>query len=217
MKPKSAAKPDLALEPDLPKRIRVSKAKARTATQRNRAPWFIAGGVLGLCALVALAVVILHVQTAEGTLVVEINDPDVEARIKNGMLVMVGADGKERYTLSPAEDRNKKIDPGTYTIRVEGADGLELDTHEFTLKKGDKVIVQRHAGPESRCEEERSAEERSRKEPIARPICQRPICPISIPTARRPCGYCLSAAPCASMVNSRISRPRPSCPSGRSG
>ncbi len=116
-------------------------AKAPATAKRSRAPWYIAGGVLGLLALVAvLAVVVIRVQTAEGTLVVEINDPDVEARIKNGKLVLVGADGKERYTITAA-DRNKTIDAGVYKIRVEGADGLTLDTTEFTLKKGGQVTV----------------------------------------------------------------------------
>jgi serine/threonine protein kinase len=111
------------------------------AKQRNRAPWYIAGGILGVLLLgAALAVVIIRVQTAEGTLVVEINDPDVETRIKNGKLVLIGPDGKERYTISSV-DRNKKIDAGAYTIRVEGADGLVLDTNEFTLNKNGQVTV----------------------------------------------------------------------------
>ena len=36
-----------------------------------------------------------------GTLVVEINDAEVEARFRNGKLVLLGLDGKERYTLAP--------------------------------------------------------------------------------------------------------------------
>jgi hypothetical protein len=100
----------------------------------------IAAGVLGLCALVALAVAVLRFDTGEGTLVVEIDDPNVEARFKNGTLVLIGPDGKERYTLSPSE-RNKKIASGPYAVRVQGADGLVLDTPEFALKKGDRVTV----------------------------------------------------------------------------
>ena len=116
-------------------------AKVPAAAKRGRAPWYIAGGVLGLLALIAvLAVVIIRVQTAEGTLVVEITDPDVEARIKGKELVLVGADGKEKYRITAA-DRNKTIDAGQYSIRVEGADGLALNTNEFTLKKNGLVTV----------------------------------------------------------------------------
>jgi serine/threonine protein kinase len=127
-------------EQDESKRARSPKRKARKSADRGRMRWYIAGGVLGLFTLVALAVAILRFETGEGTLVVEIADPNVEARFRNGTLVLVGPDGKDRYTLSPTE-RNKKIAPGPYTVRVQGADGLVIDTPEFALKKGDKVAV----------------------------------------------------------------------------
>ncbi len=83
---------------------------------------------------------ILRVETPNGTLVVEIDDPEVEAKIKEGKLILAGSDGKTRYTLAPGE-RDKKIDAGQYKVRVEGVDGLVLDTPEFTLKKGNRVTV----------------------------------------------------------------------------
>ncbi|HTU19960.1 MAG TPA: protein kinase [Gemmataceae bacterium] len=87
-----------------------------------------------------LAVVLLRVETANGTLLVEMNDDEVEARIKNGKLILTGPDGKVRYTLT-AKERSKQLEAGPYKIRVEGADGLVLDTPEFTLKKGGEVKV----------------------------------------------------------------------------
>ena len=87
-----------------------------------------------------LVSVLLRVEAGNGTFVVEIDDNEVEARYKNGKLILIGSDGKERYTLSPSE-RKKELDVGQYQIRVEGADGLVIDTTEFTLKKGDKVVV----------------------------------------------------------------------------
>ncbi len=100
--------------------------------------------VLGLLALLPLgwwlATVILRVETANGTLIVEMNDPEAEARIKGGKLILTGPDDKVRYTISPSK-RDNKIDAGPYKIRVEGADGLTLDTPEFTLKKDGKVTV----------------------------------------------------------------------------
>lgn len=106
----------------------------------------IAVGVLSLLAL--LAVVVLRLETSNGTLIVEIDDPEVEAKIKNGSIVLADPDGKKRYTISPTE-RDKKIDSGTYKIHVEGADGLALDTTEFTLKKGDKVTVRVTLAPKA--------------------------------------------------------------------
>jgi serine/threonine protein kinase len=131
-----------ATEPDDEPATRIAPAAVgRSRRVWMRRPWVLAGTALGLLVLAALvAAVVIRVDTGEGTLTVEITDPDVEARIRNGMLVLYGPDGKERYRIAPAE-RDKKLDPGAYTIRVEGADGLSLDTREFTLKKGDKVTV----------------------------------------------------------------------------
>jgi len=107
-------------------------------------------GRLGLAnvgaAGLVVAAVILRVETANGTLVVEMDDAETEAHIKNGKLILTGPDDKVRYTLSPSEG-DKKIEAGPYKIRVEGADGLTLDTSEFTLKKGDKVTVRATAIP----------------------------------------------------------------------
>src|SRR5262249_48872653 len=101
-------------------------AKVPESAKQSRAPWFIAGAVLGLLALVAvLAVVIIRIETAEGTLIVQLSDDaDVEARVKGRTLVLTDKDGKERYRLSLTEDRDKAIRTGEYKIRVAGADGL---------------------------------------------------------------------------------------------
>ncbi|MGH7225480.1 MAG: serine/threonine protein kinase, partial [Gemmataceae bacterium] len=107
--------------------------------------WLMAGGVAACLLLLGwlsywLAVVLLRVETPNGTLIVEMNDKDVEARIKDGKLILTGSDGKVRYTLSP-NDRRKQLEVGSYKIRVEGADGLVLDTTAFTIKKGGEVKV----------------------------------------------------------------------------
>jgi serine/threonine protein kinase len=130
-------------EEPVPRERAPAKKPGRSPAPSSRSQWYVAGGVmvLGLLALVAvLVVVIIRTQTAEGTLVVETSDADAEARFKNGKLVLLGPDGKERYTLAPTE-RSKKIAAGAYTVRVEGADGLVLDAREFALKKNGEVHV----------------------------------------------------------------------------
>jgi Leucine-rich repeat (LRR) protein len=113
----------------------------RREVRRGRRALLIA---LGLLALVPLgwwlATVILRVETPSGTLIVEIDDAETQARIKDGKLILTGPDDKVRYTLSPSE-RNRTIEAGQYRIHVEGADGLAVDTPEFTLKKDGKVVV----------------------------------------------------------------------------
>jgi len=122
------------------------KAKpARKAAMSTRKKWWtgvsVAVGLLLLGSLgYWLAAVLLRVETPNGTLIVEMNDDEVEARIKNGKLILSGPDGKVRYTLSP-HDRRKQLEAGAYKIRVQGADGLVLDTTAFTIKKGGEVRV----------------------------------------------------------------------------
>jgi serine/threonine protein kinase/Leucine-rich repeat (LRR) protein len=108
---------------------------------RQRTVWLVAVVLLALLPMVWwLATVVLRVETANGTLVVEIKDDDTEARIKDGKLILTGPDDKVRYILSPSE-RSKELTPRDYKVHIEGADGLILDTTEFTLKKDGKVTV----------------------------------------------------------------------------
>jgi serine/threonine protein kinase len=100
----------------------------------------LVGVLVAVLALVALLVVVLRIETAGGTLVVEISNPDVEAKFKNGRLVLAGPDGKPLYTVSPS-DKNKSVAPGDYKLRVEGADGLVVDTPELTIRKGTETRV----------------------------------------------------------------------------
>ncbi len=115
-------------------------APARAKPKRRRLAGVALAVALVLAAAGAAAAVVLRLETKGGTLLVEIDDPEVEARLKGGTLTLCGPDGKVRYTLSAGE-RDKKLPAGPYTLRVEGADGLTLDTPEFTLKRGEKVTV----------------------------------------------------------------------------
>jgi Leucine-rich repeat (LRR) protein len=108
----------------------------------------VAVGLLALVPLVWWLVTVLRFETPNGTLVVQINHAETEARIKNGKLTLLGPDGKVRYTLS-ASERSKQIEAGPYKVRVEGADGVTLSTTEFTLTKGDKVTVRVTAVPKA--------------------------------------------------------------------
>lgn len=123
--------------------IATSLATPQPMPARRRARLWTAAAVLLLGLGIGayfFATVVLRVETPDGTLIVEMVGDDVEARIKNGKVVLSGPDGNVRYTLTPSE-RNKTIAAGPYTIRVDGADGLLLDTPEFTLKKGGEVKV----------------------------------------------------------------------------
>ena len=115
-------------------------APARPNPKRRRFAGVGLAVALVLAAAGVSAAVVLRLETKDGALLVEIDDPEVEARLKGGTLTLCGPDGKVRYTLTAGE-RDKKLPAGPYAIRVEGADGLAIDTPEFTLKRGGKVTV----------------------------------------------------------------------------
>ena len=159
----------------VPEPVRPAKKAKTTRAERSwRRPAVLALGLALVVPLVVwLGVIVLRVETPNGTLVVEINDPAVEARIKDGKLILSGPDGKDRYTLAPGE-RDKKISAGPYKIRVEGADGLALDTTEFTLKKNDKVTVRVTLEPKAVAKKERpspapNADPPAAPEPVSEP------------------------------------------------
>lgn len=82
----------------------------------------------------------LFFDTPHGRIIVQIDDDAIEARFKKGKLELYGPDNKLMYTLEPSQ-RDKTLPPGNYGIKVAGADGLELDTDKFEMKRGGKVIV----------------------------------------------------------------------------
>jgi len=118
----------------------VTTPKTATEKVKRSRPWLLYVSLIALIPLIALAVMVVRIATADGTLVVELHDKDVEARVKNGKLVLLGADGKERYKLE-INKSNTPVAAGEYRIRVEGADGLVVDTPEFKLTNGGKVTV----------------------------------------------------------------------------
>src|SRR5262249_8859575 len=96
------------------------KRPSRAVPPISRRGWLM-GGALATGLLLGLlgywlATVLFRVETPNGILVVEMNDDEVEARIKNGKLILTGPDGKVRYTLTPS-DRRKKLEAGSYKIR----------------------------------------------------------------------------------------------------
>jgi hypothetical protein len=108
--------------------------------QARRRLLVVAVGLLLLLGGVTLVLYELVFKTPEGTLMVQIDDADVEARFKQGELQILDASGAVRYSMKPNE-KNRSLPPGQWTIQVRGADGLTVDTPEFTLRKGERIPV----------------------------------------------------------------------------
>jgi formylglycine-generating enzyme required for sulfatase activity/serine/threonine protein kinase len=86
-------------------------------------------GSLGGCGFLILAAVVFFFQTPNGTLRVEINDPEVEVAVQGTTIVLKGANKKD-ITLKPGE----------YILHVNRGD-FEFDTKSLHLKKGQTVAV----------------------------------------------------------------------------
>jgi serine/threonine protein kinase/Leucine-rich repeat (LRR) protein len=144
--------------------VRVKSAAAPRPGARTAPGRLLLLGVLGLLALAPLfwwlATVLLPVKPADrnplpvsndhadGTLFVEMDDPETEAQFRNGQLILIGPDDKVCGTLSSGE-RDRKIAAGTYRVRVEGANGLTTDKPEFMLPDGGRVVVRVRGEPKA--------------------------------------------------------------------
>lgn len=89
-------------------------------------------------ALAALAAVLLagalyRIQTDKGELVIAVLDEDVEVVIKqNGQVVDI-ADTKTK--------KRWRLSPGAYDLGLKGADGLQLDVRQVTIRRGEAAIA----------------------------------------------------------------------------
>jgi serine/threonine protein kinase len=132
---------------DVRSRIERSAAGHSTVTFRRVKPW--AANLLGslskrpkIMAAVATGVlffflllgVILTLRTREGTLVVELSDPDVTVQI-------ISAEGKVQIERQGGQDKIEiGLDPGNHRLRVQKG-GLEVFAQDFTIASGGKKII----------------------------------------------------------------------------
>ncbi|MBN2578130.1 MAG: protein kinase [Pirellulales bacterium] len=90
----------------------------------------------------ALLGVILFVTTDRGTLVIKTHDDNVQ--------VLVTQDGREVTILDTKTNQSVKLHSGQYEVKLaDGKKGLTLSTDHFTLRRGEKVVVEvlRRPGP----------------------------------------------------------------------
>ncbi|NQT39349.1 MAG: hypothetical protein HQ581_17765, partial [Planctomycetes bacterium] len=109
-----------------------------TATPpRRRIPWKPLIAAAGLAGIILLGV-LLSLPTKHGTLIVQIDDPNIEAKITDGGLTITDLDSGRTYTVEPEETR---LPTGKYGLIVRDDAGLQVDTPEFTLRRDGKVTV----------------------------------------------------------------------------
>lgn len=118
------------LEPCAPPRQRDQSTFARDWANR-RLRLLIGSGILGLSVL--LAALAFRLKTKEGTLVVEINEPDAAVQVANdqGKIEITRRGEKGPITISVA--------PGKHKVKVQ-KDGYALITNEFEIEAGGKLV-----------------------------------------------------------------------------
>ncbi len=105
---------------------------APSASRRSSPPWWksrtawIAGGA----AAVLLLAIVFFVQTKDGTIRVEINDPDIEVAIKGTKIVLKQAD----------QGKDVELTPGEKTLIVKRGD-FQFETDKLILREGETVRV----------------------------------------------------------------------------
>lgn len=121
-------------KPKPTKKTEPAKAEAKLKGIDNRTKKFalIGAGILG--ALVLLALVIISMRTKEGTLVVEVNQPDAVVQVLNeaGKIEITQPGGKGKISIA--------VDPGKHRLRVE-KEGFQFFAQDFSIESGGKALI----------------------------------------------------------------------------
>ncbi len=101
----------------------------------NRGKLAIVGG--GLLALIVLAGILLKIRTKDGTLVVEIDQPDATVEVLNddGKVEITQPGGKGTISIS--------IDPGKHRLKIE-KDGFAVFGQDFVIEAGGNQSIKAH-------------------------------------------------------------------------
>jgi serine/threonine protein kinase/phage FluMu protein Com len=101
--------------------------------RRRRLPWAVAGGALVLAAVLTIIVIRLG-KPEEGSVTIETVDPDVE---------LVFTSGGQNYSVRDKKTGEEiQLPLGAYQVQIKGGkEGLKLVTNQFTLKRGERVLV----------------------------------------------------------------------------
>ena len=128
------ASPLQGTDPVSSRSIQIAQSQGpRTARVKSPPIWrqplvLVAGGLGGL--LLLLAAIVFFVQTKDGMIRVEINDPQIEVAIKGTNIVLKKAD----------QGKDVELSPGEKTLIVRRGD-FKFETSKLVLKKGKNVTV----------------------------------------------------------------------------
>lgn len=124
---------DLSSEPAVPK---------AASGKPKKLPWIAIGLALLLLSAGVAAIVVMKVESPNGTLIVEIEGDDVETRVKGKKLTITDKKANRTYDLTIEGQTNPmNLPTGEYEIAVSDDSGLKLRTKEFAIARNDKTAV----------------------------------------------------------------------------
>ena len=142
---------------------RVADSRGDVSKRRR----FALAVTLVLSGILVLAGILYRIQTDYGTIVVEVDDQQVEAVLKKDGLTIRDLRSGRTWKLKP-DSSAKPVPSGEYELEggknllltVTDGDGAEFKTHEFTIKRGDSLTVRVRLEPRMATHESPAAEGR---------------------------------------------------------
>ncbi|MFO0999443.1 MAG: protein kinase [Planctomycetaceae bacterium] len=154
--------PSITIVPGPPKKpqktatVKIKPAKAKSAVRESPKPSSASGSqgitrlllISGLAGFFLLAALVVYrIQTDHGTLVVQIEDDQVEAKLRKDGLKIVDAKTGRAWKLTP--NQSASMPSGEYKLpkidglllKVTDDSGTEFTTGEFKIKRGDQTTV----------------------------------------------------------------------------
>jgi serine/threonine protein kinase len=145
--------------------------------------WLIGSGavcvlLIGLVVLWA-AGVFVKVQTKDGTIVVEVNEPNADVFVDGAKMTVVWGDGGKKAEV--------RVKPGTHKVQVT-KDGFTADGEKVTLTEGGRQILAAKidrlpAPPVAPAKESDSVVEKPGRAPVGKPLVPAAAAPNQIPPA----------------------------------
>jgi serine/threonine protein kinase/WD40 repeat protein len=106
-------------------------AKTSVKAKAGRPKALIATSIGLVATLLIAAGVVLFLPTANGVVRIEVDDPKISFKF----------DDKGNFTIVGAENKEVSFAAGEHFLKFKLADGNEIESDRFTLKKNDKVVV----------------------------------------------------------------------------
>jgi WD40 repeat protein/serine/threonine protein kinase len=108
-----------------------SKVRRKGAPTGSQWRWIVIGSLAAAGVLIALTAVLLYAFKGKGTVVVEIQDPDIEVRILGGGQEIIINDNQAKHEFP--------LKPGEYQVLP--GPGVRLTPDQFTLTRGGRKTV----------------------------------------------------------------------------